>query len=79
MDMIPAEAFFGRIEHVPLDRAGGRVAAEMVAPYPPGIPRLIPGQKIEDIHVAYLRLGLEAGLFPMGSSDMRLRTVRVVA
>lgn len=79
MDMIPAEAFFGRIEHVPLDQAAGRVAAEMVAPYPPGIPRLIPGQKIEDIHVAYLRLGLEAGLFLMGSSNMYLQTVRVVA
>src|SRR5215213_3101279 len=79
MAMTPAEAFFGRTEAVPLDRAAGRVAAEMVAPYPPGIPRLILGQTIEDIHVAYLRLGLEAGLFPMGSSDMRLRTVRVVA
>jgi len=79
MAMIPAEAFFGRIEHVPLECAAGRVAAEMVAPYPPGIPRLIPGQRIESIHIDCLRLGVQAGLFPMGSSDVRLRTLRVVA
>jgi len=79
MAMTPAEAFFSHIEHVPLAQAAGRVAAEMAAPYPPGIPRLIPGQIIEDVHVAFLRLGLEAGLFPMGTSDMRLNTVRVVA
>jgi arginine decarboxylase len=50
-----------------------------VAPYPPGIPRLVPGQRIEEAHVAFLRLGLEAGLFPMGASDMRLKTIRVAA
>jgi arginine/lysine/ornithine decarboxylase len=66
MAITPAEAFSGRVEHVPLERAAGRVAAEMVAPCPPGIPRLVPGQRIEEAHVAFLRLGLEAGLSPCG-------------
>jgi arginine decarboxylase len=79
MEMTPAEAFFGRVEHVPLERAAGRVAAEMVTPYPPGIPRLVPGQLIDEPHVAFLRLGLEAGLFVLGTSDEQLKTVRVVA
>ena len=77
--MTPAEAFFGRTASVPLEQAAGRVVAEIVAPYPPGIPRLVPGELITGTHVAYLRLGLEAGLFPMGQSDMELRTLRVVA
>jgi arginine decarboxylase len=79
MAMTPAEAFFGRTEAVPLNRAAGRVAAEMVAPYPPGIPRLVPGQRIEAVHVAFLRLGLEAGLFPAGLRDPDMQSLRVVA
>jgi lysine decarboxylase len=79
MAMTPAAAFFGRTEHVPLERATGRVAAEMAAPYPPGVPRLVPGQRIAETHVAFLRLGKEAGLFSMGNSDKELDTLRVVA
>ncbi len=79
MATTPAEAFFGRTEFVLLEQAAGRVAAEIVAPYPPGIPRLVPGEPITETHVAYFRLGLEAGLFPMGQSDMRLHTLRLVA
>ena len=79
MELTPAEAFFGKVEHIPLERAAGRVAAEMVTPYPPGIPRLVPGQLIDEPHVAFLRLGLEAGLFVLGTSDEQLKTVRVVA
>jgi arginine decarboxylase len=79
MVMTPAEAFFGRTEAVPLERAAGRLAAEMVAPYPSGIPRLVPGQRIEDVHVAFLRLGLEAGFFPAGLRDPDMQSLRVVA
>ena len=79
MAMTPAEAFFGRAEAVPLERAVGRVAAEVVAPYPPGIPRLVPGQRIEEVHVAFLRLGMEAGFFPAGLRDPDMRSLRVVA
>jgi arginine/lysine/ornithine decarboxylase len=79
MEMTPAEAFFGRTEAVPLERAAGRVAAEMVAPYPPGIPRLVPGQRIEEVHVAFLRLGMEAGFFPAGLRDPDMQSLRVVA
>src|SRR4051794_17842894 len=79
MAMTPAEAFFGRTEAVPLEQAAGRIAAEMVAPYPPGIPRLVPGQRIEEVHVAFLRLGLEAGFFPAGLRDPDMQSLRVVA
>src|SRR4051794_216027 len=79
MAMTPAEAFFGRTKAVPLDRAAGRVAAEMVAPYPPGIPRLVPGQRIEEVHVTFLRLGMEAGFFPAGLRDPDMQSLRVVA
>lgn len=79
MVMTPAEAFFGRVEHVPLEASPGRVAAEAVALCPPGIPWLAPGERVTDTHVACLRLDLKAGTFLMSLTDMRLRTPRVVA
>ncbi|WP_306213734.1 aminotransferase class I/II-fold pyridoxal phosphate-dependent enzyme, partial [Actinoplanes sp. RD1] len=42
----PREAFFGETENVPVDRAAGRICAEQITPYPPGIPALIPGERI---------------------------------
>jgi arginine/lysine/ornithine decarboxylase len=77
--MTPAQAFYARSERVPLDRLAGRVAAEMVSFYPPGIPRIIPGQRVSQAQAAYLRIGMDYGAFPFDASDLDLRTVRVVA
>lgn len=44
----PREAFFAATETVAADRARGRVSAEVIAPYPPGIPVLAPGELITD-------------------------------
>jgi hypothetical protein len=40
--MLPREAFFAPVEHVPAERAAGRIAAEMISPCPPGVPALAP-------------------------------------
>jgi lysine decarboxylase len=77
--MTPAEAFYARTERVPLDRAAGRIASEMVSPYPPGIPRVLPGQRITPAQVEFLRITMDLGGFPVDASDMDLRTLRVVA
>lgn len=57
--MKPAEAFAKMahkdIERVPLDELAGRTTAVMVAPYPPGIPLLIPGEVFNDTIISYLR------------------------
>ncbi|PZT70241.1 ornithine decarboxylase [Streptomyces sp. SW4] len=77
--MLPRDAFFGPTEDVPLDRAAGRVAAEMITPYPPGIPAVLPGERLTDPVLRYLRSGLAAGMYLPDPSDPDLRTVRVVA
>ena len=48
----PREAFFAPHETVPADAAVGRVSAELIAPYPPGVPVLAPGELItaEAVH-----------------------------
>ena len=46
MAIPPREAFFSPNETVAADAAVGRISAELVAPYPPGIPVLAPGEVI---------------------------------
>jgi lysine decarboxylase len=41
-------------EAVPLAAAAGRIAAEPLCPYPPGIPLLIPGERIDAPRAAWL-------------------------
>ncbi|MEU0742995.1 aminotransferase class I/II-fold pyridoxal phosphate-dependent enzyme [Streptomyces sp. NPDC006134] len=74
---LPRDAFFGPTEDVPLSRAAGRVAAEMITPYPPGIPAVLPGERLTEPVLRYLRGGLEAGMYLPDPSDPALETVRV--
>jgi lysine decarboxylase len=77
--MTPADAFFAKVKQVPIADAAGRVAAEMVSPYPPGIPRVLPGERITDEHVTFFRAGMRAGMFALDPTDMSLKRLRVVA
>jgi arginine decarboxylase len=75
----PREAFFARVEQVPVDKAVGRVAAEMVSPYPPGVPVLAPGERISQEVVDYLTTGVAAGMLVPDAADSSMETLRVVA
>ena len=74
----PREAFFAPSRALPLARCGGRVSAEMVTPYPPGIPVLGPGEEISAEIVAYLLEGAAAELKVHGPEDRTLQSLRVV-
>jgi arginine/lysine/ornithine decarboxylase len=76
--MLPRDAFFGEVEQVPVEQAVGRVAAELVSPYPPGVPVLAPGELISRDAVDYLRSGLAAGMLLPDPADPELGTIRVV-
>jgi arginine decarboxylase len=75
----PREAFFAPSVALPLSGCAGRVSAEMVTPYPPGIPVLGPGEAISAEIVAYLEEGARAGLKVHGPEDRTLGSLRVVA
>lgn len=62
-----------------VDDAVGRVAAEQITPYPPGIPAVVPGERINREVLDFLRSGLEAGMVLPDPADPKLDTVRVVA
>jgi lysine decarboxylase len=66
-------AWRSQVQEVPLAQAIGRIAAEPLCPYPPGIPLLIPGERIDAPRAAWLE-GQRA-LWPGQIAD----TVKVVA
>jgi arginine/lysine/ornithine decarboxylase len=49
-------AFFEKKETVPIKKAVGRIAAEAVVPYPPGVPVIIPGELITEELTEYLHV-----------------------
>lgn len=73
----PREAFFADAETVPMDRAVGRVSTELVAPYPPGIPVLAPGERVTEEVVAALEQARALGVRIAYAADPSLATVRV--
>lgn len=74
----PRQAFFSRSTSVPFNDAVGRVAAELVAPYPPGIPVLAPGERITDETLAALTHARQAGVRIAYAADPTLGTLRVI-
>ncbi len=73
----PREAFLGPQEVVPFERAVDRIAAESLAAYPPGIPNVLPGERLTRETLDYIAESVRHGGHVRGGSDRQLRTVRV--
>jgi arginine decarboxylase len=78
MVLAPRDAFFARNETVLAAAAVGRVSAELVAPYPPGIPVLAPGELITAEAVAALHTAAADGGRIAYAADPGLATFQVV-
>jgi lysine decarboxylase len=74
----PREAFLAAHERVPLAEAEGRISAECLAAYPPGIPNVLPGEVLTWPNLANLRRTVEHGGAVRGAADPTLRTLLVV-
>ena len=72
----PRETFYLPSEVVPLIEAVGKVCAEEVTFYPPGIPLLMPGEEISAQVVEMIR---QAQGHVIGMGDSTLATIKVVA
>ena len=55
MVLTPRQALFAPRDRVPLADSAGRVCAGQIAPYPPGVPVIAPGERVEKKHLAYLK------------------------
>jgi lysine decarboxylase len=76
--LAPREAFFAPNETVPAAKAVGRVSAELVAPYPPGVPVLAPGELITAPALDALREVRDDGGRIAYAADPSLATFQVV-
>ncbi|MGZ6525490.1 MAG: Orn/Lys/Arg family decarboxylase, partial [Tumebacillaceae bacterium] len=72
------EAFQMDAEAVPLSEAVGRCAAEMVIPYPPGIPLIVPGEEWTHELVALVEQLRAAGIRFQGAEDSSLSAIQVL-
>ncbi len=76
--MSPRAAFFAPAENINFADALGRIAAEQVMFYPPGIPILLPGDLIAESALAYIREMQALGLKVVGPEDAALKKLKVV-
>ncbi|MEB3339251.1 aminotransferase class I/II-fold pyridoxal phosphate-dependent enzyme [Okeania sp.] len=73
----PRDAFFAQKDCLPIEKSVGNISAELIAPYPPGIPVLIPGEIIREKHLQILEKVQTLGGIITGCSDPNLTTIKV--
>ncbi|MDQ6596807.1 aminotransferase class I/II-fold pyridoxal phosphate-dependent enzyme [Bacillus salipaludis] len=76
--LTPRDAFYSETEVIPFEQSEGRIIAEFVMVYPPGIPIFIPGEIITKENLLYTQKNIEAGLPVQGPEDDELKTIRVI-
>lgn len=74
----PREAFLSPHDAVTLGESAGRVAAESLAAYPPGVPNVLPGERLTAETIDYIRRMLAQGGQVRGAVDRSLQTVLVM-
>ncbi len=78
MVMTPRQADRARHIRISIDDAIGKISAESICPYPPGIPVLVPGEIITREAIDYLRSILALGGEVVGCSDSDLAAIKIV-
>lgn len=77
-ELSPRDAFLAAQEVVAFELAEGRIAAESLAAYPPGVPNVLPGERLTRPTLDYIADSVAHGGLVRGASDRSLKTIRVV-
>ena len=77
--LTPRQAYFSPTQTLPIAQAVDRISTELVCPYPPGIPVLMPGEVITAAAIAHLQAVLAAGGMISGCADPTLQTLKVAS
>lgn len=78
LSLSPRDAFYADTEIVPLKEAAGRIIAEFIMVYPPGIPIILPGEVISQDNIDYILRHIEVGLPVQGPEDKTIQTIKVI-
>ena len=74
----PQDAFYAKKESLPIGNTAGRVCSEFVMCYPPGIPILAPGERINKEILDYIRYAKAKGCSMTGPEDPDIRRLNVL-
>lgn len=78
--MEPRDAYFGESVLVDAEEAIGRISSDSLAAYPPGIPNVLPGERITEETVVFLQaVAASPTGYVRGAADQGLTQFRVVA
>ncbi|WP_219836400.1 aminotransferase class I/II-fold pyridoxal phosphate-dependent enzyme [Paenibacillus sp. R14(2021)] len=78
LSLTPRDAFYADTEVVPFKESAGRIIAEFIYVYPPGIPILLPGEVISQTNIDYIIDHVEVGLPVKGPEDRSIQFVKVI-
>ncbi|HEY0828354.1 MAG TPA: aminotransferase class I/II-fold pyridoxal phosphate-dependent enzyme [Bacilli bacterium] len=78
LSIIPRDAFYADTETIPFKKSAGRIIAEFIYVYPPGIPILLPGEVISQENINYILEHVEVGLPVKGPEDRSIEQVKVI-
>jgi arginine decarboxylase len=78
LSLTPRDAFYAETEVVPFKESAGRIIAEFIYVYPPGIPILLPGEVISQQNIDYIVDHVEVGLPVKGPEDRSIQFVKVI-
>ncbi len=78
LSLIPRDAFYADTEVIPFKESAGRIIAEFIYVYPPGIPILLPGEVISQSNIDYIVDHVEVGLPVKGPEDRYINQVKVI-
>ncbi|MFZ5354222.1 MAG: aminotransferase class I/II-fold pyridoxal phosphate-dependent enzyme [Bacillota bacterium] len=76
--MLPWEAVYGEKEYISIENSIGRICGEMLIPYPPGIPVIMPGELITEEVLDYIAECMDKGIKINGPSDATLEKIAVI-
>ncbi len=76
--MSPQQAFYSDKDVLPVEQSFGRISAEFVMSYPPGIPIVAPGEEITSEIVSYIGYARDKGCYLTGTEDLKVRNIRVI-
>ncbi|ASN05899.1 aminotransferase class I/II-fold pyridoxal phosphate-dependent enzyme [Virgibacillus necropolis] len=74
----PRDAFYAETEVISFSKSAGRISAESIMVYPPGIPIFIPGEIITEENIAYIHKNINNGLPVQGLQDESLENIHVI-
>jgi arginine decarboxylase len=78
LSLTPRDAFYGETEVLPFKESAGRIIAEFIYVYPPGIPILLPGEVITQKNIDYIVDHVQVGLPVKGPEDRSIEFVKVI-